>query len=114
MNNLMLWIIQMLLAALFGMSGIMKITQPKNKLKPREFSAKTIRFIGVCEFLGALGLILPMAFGIAAILTPLSAAGLGLIMIGASIHHVTKKEYSGSLVTITLLILSAIVAYGRF
>ncbi|WP_436839119.1 DoxX family protein [Nonomuraea angiospora] len=62
--NVVLWIVQAVLAAMFGMAGVMKSTQPKDKLAPRlpwveDFSAGTVRFIGIAEPAGALGLILP-------------------------------------------------------
>jgi hypothetical protein len=73
--NVFLWIVQAVLAAMFVLAGIMKSTQPKEKLAPKlpwvqDFSAGTVRFIGVAELLGGLGLILPAATGIAPILTP--------------------------------------------
>lgn len=87
--NVFLWIVQALLAAAFVMAGVMKSTQPKEKLAPklpwvRDFSPATVRFIGIAELLGGLGLILPAATGIAPILTPLAATGLAIIMVLAA------------------------------
>lgn len=66
------------------------------------------------EVLGAVGLILPAALDIAPILTPLAATGLGVTMILAVAVHIRRKEYGPALFPLFLLILSAIVAWGRF
>ncbi|MEV8634146.1 DoxX family protein [Streptosporangium sp. NPDC051023] len=117
--NVFLWVLQILLAAAFGMAGVMKATQPKDGLAPRlpwveDFSPVQVRLIGVVELLGALGLILPALTGIAPILTPLAATGLAIIMVGAAAVHVRRKEYSGIVVNLVLLVLTAVIAWGRF
>jgi uncharacterized membrane protein len=117
--NVFLWIVQAVLAAMFGMAGVMKATQPKEKLQTRlpwveDFSAGTVRFIGVVELLGALGLILPAATGIAPILTPIAATGLAVVMVLAAATHIRRKEPSGVAFTAVLFILAVIVAWGRF
>ncbi|MEU8358341.1 DoxX family protein [Nonomuraea sp. NPDC048882] len=117
--NIALWIVQVALGAMFFMAGVMKATQPKEKLAPRlpwvdDFSAGTIRFIGVAEVAGGLGLILPAVTGIAPVLTPLAAAGLALTMVLAAVVHVRRKEPSGIAVNAVLFLLAAFVAWGRF
>jgi len=117
--NIALWIIQVLLALAFGMSGFMKLSQPKEKLEPRmayveDFSQGTIRIIGLLELLGAIGLILPALTGILPFLTPLAALGLVLTMIGAMLTHLRRKEYPIIVMNLVLLVLAAVVAYGRF
>ncbi|MEU8397939.1 DoxX family protein [Nonomuraea sp. NPDC048892] len=117
--NIALWIVQVALGAMFFMAGVMKATQPKEKLAPRlpwvdDFSAGTIRFIGVAEVAGGLGLILPAVTGIAPVLTPLAAAGLALTMVLAAVVHVRRKEPSGIAVNAVLFLLTAFVAWGRF
>lgn len=117
--NVFLWIVQALLAAMFGFAGVLKSTQPKDKLVgplpwTADFSRNTLRFIGTMEFAAALGLILPAATGIAAVLTPLAATGLVVVMVLASITHARRKEPSGIALNALLLILSALVAWGRF
>jgi uncharacterized membrane protein YphA (DoxX/SURF4 family) len=117
--NIVLWILQWVLAAAFVFSGVLKATQPKEKLTPNmpwveDFSLPTVRFIGVVEILGALGLVLPALTGIAPILTPLAATGIGVIMILAAGVHVRRKEPSGIATTVILLVLAAVVAWGRF
>jgi uncharacterized membrane protein len=117
--NVVLWIAQGLLAAGFGMAGVMKSTQPKDKLVDRlpwveDFSPATVRFIGIVELAAALGLILPAVTGIAPILTPLAATGLAVVMVLAAITHVRRKEPSGIAVNAVLFALAAFVAWGRF
>jgi uncharacterized membrane protein YphA (DoxX/SURF4 family) len=117
--NVFLWIVQAALAAVFAMSGVMKSTQPKEKLAEKlpwvhDFSAGTVRLIGVVELAAALGLILPAATGIAAVLTPLAASGLVVVMVLAAATHARRKEPSAIAFNAVLLILAALVAWGRF
>lgn len=117
--NVALWIIQIVLAAAFLIAGTTKVLTPREKLRERmawvdDFSQTSVRLIGTAEILGALGLILPAAAGIAPILTPIAAVGLVIIMIGAAITHVRRKEPAIVPVNIVLLVLAVIVAWGRF
>lgn len=117
--NVFLWILQGLLAAAFLAAGVMKSTQPKEKLAANmswvnDFSARTVKLVGVLELAAAVGLILPALTGIAVILTPLAAVGLVVVMILAAVYHARKGEYSSIGVNAVLLILAAIVAWGRF
>lgn len=113
-----LWIAQGLLAAAFGMAGFMKITMPIEELAKNGMSfvstygVGTVRFIGISEVLGALGLILPVALRIKPILTPLAAVGIAIIMVLATNYHVSNKEPFAP--TIILFILASFVAWGRF
>ena len=79
-----------------------------------DFSQETVRPIGTLEVLGAIGLMLPALTGILTWLTPLAAAGLVLLMIGAALTHLRRIEYRNIAVNAVLLILAAFVAYGRF
>ena len=115
--DVVLWILQGLLAVAFLGSGVMKLTQPKDKFKARmpyveDFSQPQIRAIGAVELLGALGLVLPWATGIAPVLTPLAAVGLGITMIVAGEVHRRRKESFA--VNLVLLAMAVIVAIGRF
>ncbi len=118
--NVVLWIIAGLLAAAFAAAGLMKLTQPKAKLAAsgmawtEDFSDGQVKGIGAVEVLGAIGLILPAALGIAEILTPLAAAGLALTMVGAAITHLRRGE--GSMVPINVVLggLAVFVAVMRF
>src|SRR5215208_1952259 len=86
LRNVGVWVVQGLLAALFLFAGGMKLITPVAVLAVMSpFPGEFIRFIGVCEVLGAFGLILPWALGIRRELTPLAAAGLAIIMVGATV-----------------------------
>ena len=117
--GLALWVVQVLLAAAFVVSGATKLSQPKEKLLKNwawveDFSQGSVRIIGALEVLGAIGIVVPALTGILPWLTPLAAAGLVLTMIGAALTHLRRSEYSVILVPAVLLILAAFVAYGRF
>jgi uncharacterized membrane protein len=117
--NIVLWVIQGILALAFGMAGIMKLTQLKEKLAPRtpyveDFSQGAVRGIGLLELLGAIGLILPVVTGTLPILTPLAAFSLVLTMIGAMLTHLRRKQTPMIGVNFVLLVLAAVVVYGRF
>ncbi|WP_328869300.1 DoxX family protein [Streptomyces sp. NBC_00287] len=117
--NVFLWIVQAVLALMFAMAGVMKSTQPKAKLAEKlpwvsDYSAGTVRFIGVVELAAALGLILPAATGIAPVLTPLAATGLAVVMVLAMVAHARRKEPQAIGFNAVLLILAALVAWGRF
>jgi hypothetical protein len=117
--NILLWTLQILLALAFLLFGGTKIAVSRDKLRERmawvdHFSTPMVRFIGVMETLGALGLLLPAATDIASILTPLAATGIGTIMIGAMVTHTRLREYSGIVVNLALLAIAAVIAWGRF
>lgn len=118
--NILLWIIQVLLALMFLMAGGMKLVIPFDKLMamgpPNQLILPVVflKFIGVCEVLGAFGLILPGLFRRQQYLTPLAAIGLLIIMIGAVV--VTLIGPGGTFVISPLVfaLLCAFVAYGRW
>ena len=117
--NVSLWIAQAVLAAMFALAGLMKSTQPKEKLAPKlpwveDFSAPTVRFIGIVELLGAIGLVLPAATGVAPILTPAAATGLALTMVLAAATHIRRKEPSGVAFNAVLFAVAVFIAWGRF
>jgi len=118
--NTFLWIIQGMLAAVFMMTGIMKLVQKKEAMADKmgfveDFSQQQIYGIGILELMGAMGVILPWATGILPWLTPLAAAGLGLTMIGAFLTHLRRKELLPmGIMNIVLFSMAVFVAYGRF
>jgi uncharacterized membrane protein YphA (DoxX/SURF4 family) len=117
--NIALWIVQILLALAFAMAGIMKVTQPIDRLETRmgwvkDVGPRGVRLIGSLEILGAIGLILPAVTGILPWLTPVAAVGFVLTMAGAMITHGRRGEYSGIGVNVVLLLLALFVVYGRF
>ncbi|MDO8381684.1 MAG: DoxX family protein [Microbacterium sp.] len=113
-----LWIVNAILGLAFLAFGLMKVIRPKQALYDNgltwteDFSAGAVKAIGVLEAVGALGLVLPLATGIAPILTPLAAVGLAIVMIGAVVVHVRKKE--GAVPAIVLAILSIVSAVLGF
>ncbi|MFI5844605.1 DoxX family protein [Catenuloplanes sp. NPDC051500] len=117
--NIVLWVIAGLLAAAFLFSGVFKLVMPRDKyVAAQPWSADAPRWaptvVGVLEILGAIGLILPAVVGVAPVLVPLAAVGLALVMAGAMVVHVRRGEFSALVPNIVLLILAAIVAWGRF
>ena len=113
--NYALWIVQALLALLFLFAGGMKLVLPIEEMtKQMPMPGLFLRFIGVCEVLGALGLILPWLLGIRPGLTPLAAAGLVIIMIGATVTTLATADVAMALIPLVVGILAAFVAYGRW
>jgi hypothetical protein len=110
-----LWIIQGLLAALFLFAGGMKLVLPLEKLTgPVPLPGLFMRFIGVAEVLGAIGLILPGLLRIRPGLTPLAAAGLVIIMTGATVVTLAGGDVAPALIPLVVGILLVFVAYGRW
>jgi len=118
--NVALWIIAGLLAVAFLAAGAMKVVRTKEQLAEagmawvEDFSPGTVTLIGALEILAAIGLILPAVLDIAPVLVPLAALGLVLMMIGAVVVHVRRKEVPAMVPSVVLLVLAAIVAWGRF
>jgi hypothetical protein len=116
--HIALWVVQVALALAFGMIGVTKLTtseadviQQSGELVEK-YGVGLIRFIGISEVLGALGLILPAALRILPILTPLAALGLAIIMGLATALHASKGEL---IVTqVVFLLLTLFVVWGRF
>jgi len=117
--NIALWIVQALLAVMYGMAGTMKAFQTA-KAKEQMPWAKNrsdafVRFVGTSELLGALGLVLPLTTGLLPWLTPLAAIGLTLIQLLAIFtKHLPKKEYNIIPVNVVLLALAVFVVIGRW
>ncbi|WP_231618796.1 DoxX family protein [Nonomuraea sp. SBT364] len=116
---MLLWIAQAVLAAGFAMSGAVKAGRPKDRLTGshpwmRDFSRTALRLIGVLELLGAIGLVVPAAVGVAPVLTPVAGTGLAIMMALAAAMHIRRKEPAGLRVTAVLFVLAALVAWGRF
>ena len=113
--NVALWIVQILLAALFLFAGGMKLAGPIDQTgAPVQFPNAFLVFIGVVEVLGALGLILPSALRIAPGLTPLAALGLVILMAGAVVTGVIGGALAMSLIPLAFGLLAAFVAWGRW
>jgi uncharacterized membrane protein YphA (DoxX/SURF4 family) len=118
--NVVLWIIASVLAVVFLGSGLMKLVRPKEKLAEsgmgwtEDVSGPTVKLLGGLEVLAGLGLILPAVSGIAPVLVPLAALGVGLIMIGAAIVHARRGEARSIIANVVLFVLAAVVVWGRF
>lgn len=118
--NALLWSIAGLLAVLFLLAGLMKLSQPQAKLVDSgmgwagDLAPGTVKAIGALEVLGALGLILPAALDVAPVLVAWAATGLAVTMAGAAAVHARRKEYPLISVNLVLLALAAVVAWGRF
>jgi len=116
----LLWIVQVLLALLFLFSGGIKLVLPIETLNTMgppnaiHFPGLFIKFIGVCEVLVGLGLILPGLLRIRPGLTPLAAAGLVIIMIGATVVNIAGVGFAMSIPSLVAGLLAAFVAYGRW
>src|SRR5215211_4572968 len=117
--NTALWIAQGVLAAVFAMSGTMKLAKPREQLEEQlawveDFSDSTVKLIGTAELLGAIGLVLPPLLDIAPWLAPLAATGLATTMVLAALTHVRRKEPAGIVVTLVLAAIAVFIAWGRF
>jgi TctA family transporter len=115
----MLWILQVLLAGVFGVSGSLKSAWSRSRLVASGqtgvavFPMPVVRFTACCELLGAAGLVLPWLTGVAAFLTPLAAGGLAVVMVGAVSAHVRLREPVNTLATSLILVAAVTVCAGR-
>ena len=113
--NRALWIVQILLALLFLFAGGTKLTMSAAQLTAgTPLSAAFLRFIGVAEIAGALGLIVPGALRIRTGLTPLAAACLTVIMVGATVVTIMTMSVTVALLPFVVGLLTIFVAYGRW
>jgi uncharacterized membrane protein len=118
--NVVLWVVTGILVVAFLAAGLMKATQPREKLQKNlpwvvDYSDGQVKGIGAVEVLGALGLVLPAIGGIAPWLVPVAAVGLAITMVLAAIMHLRRGDGVASVVpAVVLLLLSVFVAWGRF
>ncbi|MCB0278911.1 MAG: DoxX family protein [Calditrichaeota bacterium] len=114
------WALQIILALLFLAFGSGKLMNDKAAMIEsggawaEDFTETELKIIGGLEILGAIGLIVPAATGIMAILTPLAACGLALTMIGAAATHINRGEMEWLPVNIVIFLLAAFVAWKKF
>lgn len=117
--NISLWIAQITLAIMFLMAGITKSIQPIEQLGAsmpwvNEVPAGLVRFIGISELLGGIGLLLPALLRIKPILTPLAALGLFTVMVLAFVYHIAKGEYEALGFNVILGGIALFIAWGRY
>jgi uncharacterized membrane protein YphA (DoxX/SURF4 family) len=117
--NIALWVAQILLAAMYGIAGIMKTLQTAKAREQFSWAKNRsdgfVRFVGTSELLGALGLIIPLVTGILPWLTVLAAVGLTLIQLLAIFtEHLPKKEYNVIPINIVLIAISVFIVFGRW
>ncbi|WP_222164668.1 DoxX family protein [Edaphocola aurantiacus] len=119
MMNTILWVLQILLALFFIMPGYGKLFSSRQQhiedkhIKP-DGQVWPIRVLGVLEWLGCIGIILPWYTGIARVLTPVSALGFGLIMLAGIFMHGRRKEYKMLPMLFIVFLMAVIVTYCRF
>lgn len=115
--NIILWIIQVVLGAMFFMAGFMKVSTPLDQLAQQMAWVADVgsftRIIGIAELLGAIGLILPAALRIQPKLTGFAAIGLATIMLLAMIFHISRGETSIIGINIILGLVAGFIAWGR-
>ncbi len=116
--NIVVWSVQGLLAALNLFAGAPKATWPIAALSKRvdwigAVPAGLVRFIGVAEVLGGLGLVLPMVTGILPWLTVAAAIGVIALQVCAGVFHISRREFTSLPVNIVLLLLALAVVIGR-
>ena len=113
-GTLTLWTVQILLALIFLFAGGMKLILPIEMMTAQlPLPGMFLRFIGVCEVAGALGLLLPGLTRIQRSLTPLAACGLVVIMVGAVVVTLASQGGAGVVVPLAVGTLAASVTYGR-
>lgn len=119
--NIALWIVQGFLAVVYLAAGGLKVVRPRERLAAsgnldwmKDASDAGVKAVGLVEILGALGVILPWLTGIASILTPIAAAGLVVVQIGALRVHLVRSEHRPLPANVLLLLLAGFVAVGRF
>lgn len=116
--NIGLWLAQILMTGLFGMVGMTKLTTPIPELAGMlpwvtEYPEMLVRFIGISELLGAVGLILPTALRIQPKLTNYAAISLAIVMVLATIFHLYRGEYEMTPANIILLGILLLINWGR-
>jgi uncharacterized membrane protein YphA (DoxX/SURF4 family) len=113
--SVVLWIVQGLLALVFLFSGASKLVMSIEEMtKDVALPGAFLRFLGIAEMAGGLGLVLPGLFRVRPGLTPLAAACLVIIMIGATVITATTMGVGMALIPLMVGLLAAFVAYGRW
>ena len=116
--NILLWVLQVLLAVFVTFTGVIHFVLPPNLPAPLQWmydlSPSLHAITGTVELLAAVGLILPGLTRIQTRLTPLAAFGLVLVMLGAIVFHISRGEILNAVLDVVVAALAAFVAYGRW
>lgn len=114
--SIVLWIVQVLLAAMFLWHGSLFLFPPAElvDIMNEQFATWFRQFLGVAEILAGIGIILPAATRILPWLTPLAAAGMAIVTASATVLHTSRGEYSSAIMTVVLFALATLVAYMRW
>lgn len=117
--NIALWIVAGLFGVAYVAGGIIKLTMPYEKYAaklhwPEDFTPGNVRFMGMVEVLGGIGLVLPALVGVAPILVPIAASGMALYMAGAITERLRRGEYKELAGDLLFLAAMLFVAWGRF
>jgi uncharacterized membrane protein YphA (DoxX/SURF4 family) len=115
--SVILWILQVLLALLFIFAGVMKFVMSVEEMNAHATVALPgllLHFIGVCEVLGGIGVILPSVLRIKPRLTPLAAVGLAIITAGATVLNLMGPMRAMAAYPFAVCLLCLFVAYGRW
>jgi hypothetical protein len=114
--NIVLWTLQVLLAAAFAAHGWMLVSPPPELLPimNEQLGVGFRIFLGVAELAGAVGLILPALTRIMSWFTPLAAGSLGFVVLSATVLHIFRAEHGSAVITAVLCLMAAFVAYARW
>ena len=122
--NTTLWIVQTIMALFFLWAGGLKAVKGKSALNDpqtaknmpwmNDFSNISLHLIGTIEVLGAIGLVLPLLINVMPFLTSYAAIGLALIMVGAIVIHIKRKEPGAIVANFVILLVNLFIAYGRW
>jgi uncharacterized membrane protein YphA (DoxX/SURF4 family) len=114
--SVLLWLVQILLALAFLAHGWMLLFPPASLVEAMNSTMSTgfRLFLGTAEVLAAIGLTLPGMTRIMPGFVPLAAVGIMIVMISATVFHISRNEISGAITTFVLLLLATFVAYGRW
>jgi hypothetical protein len=118
--NVFLWIDAAVLAAVFVGTGVLKLVRSRDEVAAlgqhwvEDFSPGLVKGIGVLELLGAVGVVVPPLVGVAPVLAPVAATGIVLLMAGATLTHARRGEWGNAAGTAVLLVMAALVVWGRF
>ncbi|MFI5627316.1 DoxX family protein [Nocardioides sp. NPDC051685] len=117
--NIALWIVAGVFAFGYIAGGIVKLTMPYEKYAaklhwPEDFTPANVRFMGVVEVLGGVGLVLPGLVSVAPVLVPVAASGMALYMAGAITERIRRSEYKDLVGDLVFLAAMIFVAWGRF